>query len=69
MISAGVKSNIKQQEVKDLWLYFTNYYKSTFKTSNTMSYSRKKNKQGIWRHTGLKAPLKFFVYLVYPWKL
>ena len=60
MISAGVKSNIKQQEVKDLWLYFTNYYKSTFKTSNTMSYSRKKKKTGNLTTYWFESPPKIF---------
>ena len=66
MISAGVKSNIKQQEVKDLWLHFTSYYKSTFKTSNTMSYSRKKTNRGFDEILFSMPPLELFVYLVYP---
>ena len=46
MISAGVKSNIKQQEIKDLVTAFCKLLiiRSTFKTSNAMSYSIKKDK-------------------------
>ena len=48
MISADIKSNVKQQEIKDLVTAFCKLYivRSTFKTSNTMSYFIKKEKYG-----------------------
>ena len=27
-----------------------------------------KSKQGGWRHTFVKTPLEFFIFLIYPWK-
>ena len=64
MISAGVKSNLKQLEKKRSSGYILQIIiRSTFKTSNTMSYSRKKQ-TARGGHTFVKTPWNFsFFYL------
>ena len=63
-----VKSNIKQQEMKHLVAAFYKLLgiRSTFKTSNGMSYFWKKKKpegRGGWGHTFSKPPWNFsFLY-------
>ena len=65
MISAGVKPSIKEQEMKDLVaaIYKLFIIRITFKISNTMGYSRKKNR-GI-QDILFENPLEFFVHLLY----
>ena len=66
-----VKSNIKQQEMKQLVaaLYKLLDIRSTFKTWNGMSYFWKKSRgEGGLRTYFFETPLEFFIYLLYPWK-